>query len=123
MKRIVLLLLAAVLAVGCSKERIMEGKYTSSSSIGTINLELLAGGNCVASISGEEEDTGTYEVKGDEIKIYGITVRRGSIGSSRYKCYMFSGSHPGTIYDRNKFSIEIENFYGDDTVYCTFVRR
>lgn len=123
MKRILLIAIAMVCLAGCSKEKVMQGRYTASTSIGTINIELLAGGNCVASLEGGEEDTGSYDVNGDEIIIRGARVRKGEILSSRYKCYIFTGTRPGTIVDNNKFSIEIENMYGDDTIYCTFVRR
>ena len=83
MKRVLFIAVAIIFLAGCSKEDVMQGKYTASTSIGTINLELLAGGNCVASLEGGEEDTGTYDIDGKEIIVRGARVRKGSIGSSR----------------------------------------
>lgn len=123
MKRIALLALAIIILAGCSKEDMMRGRYVASTRIGTINIELLDGGNCVGSLDGGSEDVGTYKIDGDEIRISGVTVEKGYILSKQYKSYYFSYSAPGKIYDKNKFAVEIKNAYGDDTIHCTFVRR
>lgn len=123
MKRIAVIVFATLLFVGCSKESIMRGKYTASTSVGTINLELLAGGNCIGGFSGEEESTGSYEVKGDEIRISGLIMKKGKIGSRDYHSCSFKWSNPGTIVDKNKFNIMMDDFWGDEQIFCSFVRR
>ena len=123
MKRILLIMLAVLCVAGCSKEKMMQGKYTASTTVGTINLELLAGGNCIGGFSGEEEKTGTYEIKGDEIRLSIGGMTKGKFGARDYHSCSFMWSEPGTIHDKNKFSVLMEDFWGDDKIYCSFVRR
>lgn len=124
MRKILLIAIAMVCLAGCSKEKVMQGRYTASTSIGTINIELLAGGNCVASLDGGPESTGFYKIKGDEISISGCMIDNGKDFFSRnHKCYLFNGNNPGKIYDKYSFGIDVKNAYGDDKVFCSFVKR
>ena len=121
LKKILLICVATLCLVGCSKERVMQGTYSCSLDGSTLFVELLAGGNCVAYFSDESDsDNGSYFIDGDEITLI-FSISHGKISSYRYRFYMFRDA--GSIYDNNSFGVTAHEVMNDKDVYCSFVRR
>ena len=120
MKRL-LYLLILLLAISCSKEpKINQGTYSCSVAGETLYIELLSGEDCVLYFKGQKESTGYYHINGEEITIIGHAwlEKRYSID-----IYSFGPDNRGTIYSSDKFGITADVNYGEDSKYCSFVRR
>ena len=120
MKKILLALFAVLCLAGCSKERIMQGKFSTSLAGSTLYLELLPNNKFIAYFEDESDsDNGSYFINGDIITAV-FYINHGRISSYHYRSYAFTD---GTVIDNDMFTLTAHELMNDEYVTCTFLRR
>ena len=117
MRRIIAILGAMLIMAGCSKEGAgIAGSWKSSTSDGTLFLELKSGGNGVAYFDGCQSSSAFWSSEGKDIKIIGHAY------SEDFKLYTFGS---GTVNDGlMRIEATVSRAYASDkTVTLTFSKQ
>lgn len=94
-----------------SLESSMVGSYYCDTVDGMIYLDLLEGGNCIASFQGCEEDGGYWHIS-DDNSIFVVVAPKKQKSSGWYVTYWIGmSSDNGEIYDNGNFSISASRAY------------